>query len=140
MQIAQNLKRIMEEKRVSINALERRAGVKPSAVQNIVYGRSKSPGINTIRAIAQALECSIAELIGSEASPSIENPSITRQWDIDLYVASLNTVFNLSKDRNSTLSSNDLFFCTEEIYRYSLAADKKQPDQDFAKWILDKRK
>ena len=62
-QIAINLKKQIESKKISVLGLERSAGLRPGSLQNILHGRSKKPNINTIQSVAKALQCSVEELL-----------------------------------------------------------------------------
>ena len=60
----------MEAKNLSIAKLERRAGLKIHSVRNILKERIKKPSAQTLQAIAQALECSIIDLMSDSPSES----------------------------------------------------------------------
>lgn len=51
----ERLKQLLEERRLSPETAARNAGLGASAIKDIIYGRSKSPRMNTITAIAYAL-------------------------------------------------------------------------------------
>ena len=61
--ISRHIKEKMVEKGLSAHALEKLAGLKLSAVQNIIYGRSKNPSVNILIPIAQALGCTVSDLL-----------------------------------------------------------------------------
>lgn len=63
MQIDGKLKRILKEKKTSINKLAIEADIPVSNIYKIVQGRNLNPGIYTIKAIADYLGVSIDELI-----------------------------------------------------------------------------
>lgn len=63
MQIDGKLKRILKEKKISINKLAIEADIPVSNIYKIVQGRNLNPGIYTIKAIADYLGVSIDELI-----------------------------------------------------------------------------
>ena len=146
-QIRQTLKEKISEAKISVHALEKKAGLKPSAVQNILYGKSKKPSFHIMQSIAQALNCTVSELTEEEndiASIPIVNQEnknhshSTRLWNPDLYVETFNVVNFLSKKKNFFLSKEKMFDCAEEIYEYSLKNNKTKPDKHFADWLLEK--
>ena len=57
----------MEAKNLSIAELERRAGLSIHSVRNILKGRIKKPSAQSLQAIAEALECSIVDLMNASA-------------------------------------------------------------------------
>lgn len=146
-QIRHTLKEKISEANISVHALERKAGLKQSAVQNILYGRSKKPSFHIMQSIAQALNCTVSELMEEESeSPPLstvsqENTngsSSIRAWNPDLYIEVLNIVNFLSKKKHFLVSKEKMFDCAEEIYAYSLKNNKKKPDKHFADWLLEK--
>jgi transcriptional regulator with XRE-family HTH domain len=56
----------LENKKISVAEFERSAGLKQSAVRNILYGKSKSPTIDTIQVIAREMKISVDELLSSK--------------------------------------------------------------------------
>lgn len=63
MEINSKLKRILKEKKISINKLAIEADIPVSNIYKIMQGRNLNPGIYTIKAIADYLGVSIDELI-----------------------------------------------------------------------------
>ena len=55
---AQNLRALMEKRGVSQNELARSAGLTQSAINKILTGKTKQPGIDTTEAIARVLNVS----------------------------------------------------------------------------------
>lgn len=51
---------------VNINTLALRAGMTPSTLKSILYGRSKNPGIVTLRHICDGLDISLEEFFRSK--------------------------------------------------------------------------
>ncbi len=135
MSIAKNLRAIMQKKGISINALERMAGVKPGSVQNILYGRSKNPGIETLMAIANALGIALDEL--HEGSISFSGASIS--WDINLYTKSAEAVRDILHSESRALSKREFLECVDKIHEYSRASLKDKVDYTFAKWLLQEK-
>ena len=61
--ISQKLKNKISEVGISVHALEKKAGLKQSSIQNILYGKSKKPSFHIMQSIAQALNCTVTELL-----------------------------------------------------------------------------
>lgn len=140
--IVRTIKAKMEEHHISVHALEKKAGLKPSAIHNILYGRSKKPSINVIHSIAVALDCSVSEILGDSPQPykdfskSEENDL---EWDPELYLKSFRTVLGLAKDTKIKMMKSSFLEVVEEIYNYSLKYEnKKDIDEKFSEWIFEK--
>lgn len=142
--ISQTIKDKISEAGISVHAFEKKAGLKQSAVQNILYGKSKKPSLHIMQAIAQALDCTVLELMGGKnvtAPLSKEHqPSLAAEstWNIDLYIETLKTINILAKKKRLFLSKNNMLDCADEIYEYSLKNKKNKPDKHFADWLIDK--
>jgi transcriptional regulator with XRE-family HTH domain len=133
------LKEKIMEKGISTHALEKKAGLKPSAIQNILYGRSKNPSIHIIQAVAQALGCRVSELIEENTSSSDESYfTKTNHWNQELYLACFSKVHQLLQQEKKLLTREKIHEIVEEIYFYSASNDLKEPDHLFCAWIIKK--
>jgi len=68
-------KRIMElcfKKRWTFNAVANYAGIPPSTIRNIVDGKSKNPGIVTIKKICDGLEISLTDFFDTPEFRNLE--------------------------------------------------------------------
>lgn len=158
MSISSHIRKRLTERGLSVHALEKQAGLKPSAVHNILYGRSKNPTAHTLQAIAQALDCSVADLINEENKEdsvfsSLTEPrtdtskceSISKQlnladdWSMDLYLECLEAATHLIKKFHISLPKNKFLDYVEEIYLYSKGRGKKV-DKYFAEWLIKQEK
>ena len=61
----------------TINKLANQSGVAPSTVKNILYGKSKNPGIVTIKMLCDGLDISLIEFFASSEFENIEQEVIT---------------------------------------------------------------
>lgn len=52
-------------KKININTLAMRSGITPSTLKSILYGKSKNPGIVTLRHICDGLNISLDEFFHS---------------------------------------------------------------------------
>ena len=66
------LLRLCEEHRLTINKLSTESAVPPTTIKNILYGRSKNPGIVTIKMLCDGMGVSLAELFDSEEFRELE--------------------------------------------------------------------
>ncbi len=143
--IAKCIKKKLDANGVTAYQLEKQLGLKRSAINNIIYGKSKSPGIEIISSIAKGLDCSINELIcdSEESIKSAPAASNNNNHDIipenmKLYYSCLQLTSSLLKKRLLTLSPNDILRYVDEVYTYSLKSSDEEVDTKFAHWIVDK--
>ena len=57
---------LCEIKRMTINKLATEAGLSPSSLKSILYGRSKNPGIVTLKIICDGLGITITEFFDTD--------------------------------------------------------------------------
>ena len=61
-QVTKNrLLHLCDEKKMTINKLATESGVAPSTIKNILYGKSKNPGIVTLKMLCDGLGISLKE-------------------------------------------------------------------------------
>ncbi len=63
---------LCDEHDLTINALSTLAGLPPSSVKNILYGKSKNPKIATIKIICDGLNMSLRDFFDSPEFESLE--------------------------------------------------------------------
>lgn len=66
--LADNLKTILEIRKISMYKLSKDTGIPHTTIRDIVSGKSKNPSYNLISAIAKALNIPISELTGNDES------------------------------------------------------------------------
>jgi len=131
-----NLNEKIKESGLSLNELEKMAGLKGSAVKNIVYGRSKNPTVNTVQKIANCLGVSLNELIGNKEKPIIAS---TKPVDHKLYLACTNAVLSHVKSSGYHCNLEILTSCIKEVYRYLTKKNLSSVDPDVVEWVLENK-
>ena len=63
---------LCEEKRMSIHKLATESAVAPSTIKNILYGKSKNPGIVTITMLCDGLGISLSDFFDTEEFKNLE--------------------------------------------------------------------
>ena len=63
---------LCEEKDFSIHKLALESGVAPSTHKNILYGKSKNPGVVTLKILCDGFGISLAEFFGTKVFASLE--------------------------------------------------------------------
>ena len=130
----------MEQKNLNARELERKAGLKISAVNNILTGKSNNPGIEALSAIARWLECSVDELIGNSDINTIKSKNknkIAHEWNPELYKHCLDEVQNYIKSIKATTTGEQLLYFVKEAYLYSIEGNNNKADSRFIKWLID---
>ena len=64
--VAKRIHRLCQERQITINDLANKSGITPSTVYSLLNGKSKNPGIVTIKKICDGLDISIVEFFNCE--------------------------------------------------------------------------
>lgn len=70
--MAKRLIELMEQRNLSLNGLARLAAVPPSTLKNIIYGKSKNPGVVTLKLLCDGMGISIIEFFDSPLFSELE--------------------------------------------------------------------
>lgn len=70
--LAKRLIELMEQRNLSLNGLARLAAVPPSTLKNIIYGKSKNPGVVTLKLLCDGMGISITEFFDSPLFSELE--------------------------------------------------------------------
>ncbi len=70
--MAKRLIELMEQRNLSLNGLARLAAVPPSTLKNIIYGKSKNPGVVTLKLLCDGMGISITEFFDSPLFSELE--------------------------------------------------------------------
>ena len=63
---------LLKKKEMSIYALSIQSGIAPSTIKNILYNKSKNPGVVTIKLLCDGLGISLSEFFDTENFHSTE--------------------------------------------------------------------
>ncbi len=63
---------LCEQKNMSIHKLSTESAVPPSTIKNILYGKSKNPGIVTIKMLCDGLGISLVDFFNTEEFLNLE--------------------------------------------------------------------
>ena len=138
--LQEQIKTRMEDKKLTARDLERDAGLKISAVRNVLNGYSKNPGIEFIVAISKLLDCSVDELLGVESKKGKSEASKQRTidvWDFTLYENCLEEVQKYLHSESLKPQAEQILFFVREAYIYSIEGEGSKADLRFIKWIID---
>ncbi|MBS0184773.1 MAG: helix-turn-helix transcriptional regulator [Proteobacteria bacterium] len=141
------IRKKLEEKNMSINALERVAGLKTNAVHNILKGASKNPKKETLLAIATTFECSVKDLtegidetegLTSSSSQDKTSQEANPTWDPDLYAKIIEILTPILAKRTTLPLTKKIHSLIWEIYLYSFFHEEKKVDPRFVEWLINK--
>ena len=63
---------LLEEHRMSIHKLAMESAVAPSSIKNILYGKSKNPGIVTLKMLCDGFGITIVDFFNTESFKNLE--------------------------------------------------------------------
>ena len=70
--VKNRLLQLLAEKKMSIYKLSVESAVAPSSIKNILYGKSKNPGVVTIKMLCDGLEISLDEFFNTDDFRNLE--------------------------------------------------------------------
>lgn len=135
----------MEAKNFSIAELERRAGLSIHSVRNILKGRIKKPSAQSLQAIAEALECSIIDLMSATSAieagfPQDIDRRIKKRPPLeypDLMLACLEKILQKVTEKNIKITIDEYFEVVKKVYLYSSREEPREVDVRFAEWLIE---
>jgi len=140
--LSAKLKERMQIQGISAHRLEQEAGLKRSAVQNILHGRSRKPSAEILHAIAKILGCSITDLLGDPSSTiswgSKKATVVDETLNFRLYDEAVKRTYNVLKKEEQLPSKQKTLEFINEIYQYSIDNKIDAIDMRFASWLAQK--
>ena len=137
----------INQSNLSVRDVERLAGLKRCALSNILEGKSKKPSLDTLRATANVLGCSVPDLLDT---PQDEDDTLYRssleggQKPLLLPVEAAilcNIIKNLDesfKNINYEPNLEQFWQCVIRAYSYTLGSGDHNVDPKFAEWLVNK--
>ncbi len=141
--IAEQLQKRLKEKNLSIREVERRADLKMNAVRNIISGVVRQPAAQTLKKIANVLDCSVDDLLQTEhvAYSSLISKNETRLslplTDLDLFQRVVEVVILIAKEKGYELTIEQALNLIRGIYSFSSKKKQKDIDLDFVEWLFE---
>jgi len=114
-------------------------GVQHDAIKKLTSGATVNPGIKTIMAIAQGLDCSIDELVGHKVTNKIDSPLVSNSLNLNksLFDTTLIHIFLYIERHNLNPTMGQILHAFDNIYDYSFRRNLNEPDSNFANWIIN---
>lgn len=135
--ISQNIKRLLDDRKMKQTDLARAANIPVSTIYNIMDGVSKSPRIDVLLAMAKALSVSIYDLVGYESSGGA---------DKEFYKRIILEVEKTAASKNIPLSSSQKEDYVNELYQFAKQKAEESGSAGFAidytylDWLLKNNK
>ncbi len=63
---------LLGERKMSIHKLAMESAVPPSSIKNILYGKSKNPGVVTLKMLCDGLGITLIDFFGTERFANLE--------------------------------------------------------------------
>jgi transcriptional regulator with XRE-family HTH domain len=142
------LKTYLQDQNLSVAELERRAGLKTSAVKNILSGQSKKPSGEMLLSISRVFGCTITDLLGEpeETSPSLVSSKVNECMsqnvaDLQFFSKATNIVSDLIEHnyKEKTITLGNLVNIIWEVYNYSMKNTYPKVDAKFAEWFIERK-
>ena len=70
--VKERLERLLYEKRMSVHRLSLESSVPSSTIKNILYGKSKNPGVVTLKMLCDGLGVTLTEFFDTEEFRTLE--------------------------------------------------------------------
>lgn len=128
-------------KRMSINALEREAQLKSSSIASIISGRSQNPNVFTIAAIAKILDCSVDDLLRPNAI--LEKSStvhVVNNDNIDyiqtVLESNIREIAKCFASKKQTIDVDKLMQALKSACIFSMKKNITIADTEFVEWLL----
>ncbi len=141
--IARQIAIRMKAKNLSIPHLEKEANLATHAVRNILRGKSRRPSGELLQAIADALGCTVRDLLTDEQRIFEENDPAESQEELldspckqKLMAETFKTVQCKITEKKRELTARQVLSSIQEIYLHSLEKDPEKVDDAFADWFI----
>ena len=122
--IEDKIKDLLDKKGMTITALDRTAKLKPGTSANIIHKRLTNPKIETLVQIAEALDCSLYDLIDLKKKQNfvkeLHKNTLPYPWDMNLYVSASTVAQKYFTKYNFHPSLGQCLEIILEIYIYSI--------------------
>ncbi|MDX2028960.1 MAG: helix-turn-helix transcriptional regulator [Alphaproteobacteria bacterium] len=122
-----NLRALMDEKGYNPRSLSLKAGLSPTAVRDMLEGRSRFPRYDTAKALADALDTTPAFLMGDEKMAHEMNAAGQGLVeDMELLTEIIARLREVTEELNRKLSPRDFAAMTTTIYKRIQASDERK--------------
>lgn len=133
----------IKRKQLTIAAFERLAGLHRNAVQQILKGQNKNPSLEVMQKVADALGCSVRQLIERSSIDDEElkvnqdiTQEITKKLNSVLFEKTVALVLKLYHQLQVSHNFEQTLAIVKQVYLYSQKNNLENPDERFAGWVI----
>lgn len=142
----ENIKRkindALHQKGTTATEIEREIGLPFASLRNFLKGRVSEPKFDTIIQAAKYLNIDILDLILTEKD---QYNSVTEKktepviWNGDIFKKSVESVSKIIDTNKNQLCYRQVLPIVEEVYQYALKHQNKKVDDNFTRWVIEKK-
>lgn len=136
--LKKQIETFLEQEGISIRELERRSGLMPTSIINILSDRSKNPKASSLVAIAKVIGCSVDELVAEPVFSDEKEVNLPVSNKIEWNVSLLTNVIRAvdKESSHSTLGFEKTLDIVKKIYTLTIKKNETTPNMDFVKWLI----
>ena len=139
--VAKKIREKIEEQHLSVQAFERKAGLKIHAVHNILSGKSTKPSIDVLIAVAKTLGCTVNDLVSEEDEKlPQQKKKLVKYTNLKLMAQTLSYLATEFENVEKGLDVSDIDNAIQEIYAFCEKNKGGAFDEGFANWWVTKMK
>ena len=136
MYLQENLRYLIEKKRLNIAEAERKAGLKIHSIRNIINGKSLNPVLSTLSTIANSLGVTVDQITNVNMAKKCGGMSFD---DRNFFIDVTKSVINELKEYEEPVELITVQKIIEDSYIYSSRKNPKKVDKDFISWIIEEK-
>lgn len=134
------LEQLMSKKNMTSSDLQRKSNIPIKSISSILNGTSKNPTVKTLKAISEALNITLEQMLSDDL---VSLDGLNRD-QLQLYSKSCNVLIDTLIENNYQFSIDKVSSMIKEVYEYSLDVNNPlenyQIDQKFIDWLIRKNK
>lgn len=126
----------------NVRLFERKNGLTPGTINNIINGTSSNPTAETLNTLANAFECAVDDLLNraTKTSSINANSAILKSspWRDELYIKVIKELSRQVEKGQIQINSDKALYIAQEVYSYLLKKNKDAVDESLIGWVLEK--
>ncbi len=126
----------------NVRFFERKNGLTPGTINNIINGTSSNPTAETLNTLANAFECSIDDLLNRNTNQTSSNNNSaalkSSVWKSDLYIEISKELAKEIEKGQIKINADKALKIIQEVYSYLIKKNKTSVDESLIGWVLDK--
>ena len=131
----------LEQNKISIPTLERKARIETNALRAILQGASKRPMADTVAAIANTLGVTVENLLEGKLEQkqnTTNSSSIILLTQPELLRETLAVILEIAKEKKVSFTLHQICGMLSEAYLYAVKTDPIAVQKPFIEWVVEK--